>query len=109
MKGDTPYFYPTYNSAGSSDVRAVDTINFFDVSGHKSVPMKSDPDSVTKVTKDGNLLQERYYDENGDIYLDINYTAHRTPGSHPHVPHQHNWNKNKNGVLIRDDGKEIKK
>ena len=47
------------------------------------------PNSVTQKTINGKITSERYYDENGNAYLDIDYTDHGNPKTHPIVPHQH--------------------
>ena len=50
------------------------------------------PDSVCqKLDADGNLEKERYYDENGNPLVDIDYTDHGNPKKHPKVPHKHWW------------------
>lgn len=71
--------------------------------------IKSEPNSVTKNYKHGRMIQERYYDENGDVYLDIDYTDHNNPKYHPIVPHQHNWYRNEEGKLKRRKYEKIKK
>ena len=38
-----------------------------------------------------------YYDEDGNAYLDIDYTDHGNPKTHPIVPHQHH--------IVMKDGK----
>ena len=99
-----------YNKAGSSDVRKVDKINKIDTTDNKNkLGIKSEPNSVTKNYKHGRMIQERYYDENGDVYLDIDYTDHNNPKYHPIVPHQHNWYRNEEGKLKRRKYEKIKK
>lgn len=99
-----------YNKAGSSDVRKVDKINKIDTTDNKNkLGIKSEPNSVTKNYKHGRMIQERYYDENGDVYLDIDYTDHGNPKFHPIVPHQHNWYRNENGKPRRKEYTKIKK
>lgn len=82
MKGSSSSF----NGAGSSAVKQVDEINS---SSSSSLPMQGEPNSVTQKVKDGKVVSERYYDENGNAYLDIDYTDHGNPKTHPNVPHQH--------------------
>ena len=36
-------------------------------------------------------IQERYYDENGEAKMDVDYTNHGNPKRHPKVPHRHRW------------------
>lgn len=55
------------------------------------------------------MIQERYYDENRDVYLDIDYTDHNNPKTHPIVPHQHNWYRNELGEITRTQWRKIKK
>lgn len=99
-----------YNKAGSSDVKKVDKINKIDTTDNKNkLGIKSEPNSVTKNYKHGRMIQERYYDENGDVYLDIDYTDHNNPKYHPIVPHQHNWYRNEEGKLKRRKYEKIKK
>lgn len=99
-----------YNKAGSSDVRKVDKINKVDTTNNKDkLKIKGEPNSVTKNYKHGRMIQERYYDENGDVYLDIDYTDHGNPKFHPIVPHQHNWYRDENGKPRRKEYTKIKK
>lgn len=99
-----------YNKAGSSDVRKVDKINKIDTTDNKDkLGIKGEPNSVTKNYKHGRMIQERYYDEKGDVYLDIDYTDHGNPKFHPIVPHQHNWYRNEEGKLKRRKYEKIKK
>ena len=51
--------------------------------------MTGNKNSVVKSYKDNRLVRERYYDEDGRAYLDIDYTNHGNPKTHPIVPHQH--------------------
>lgn len=51
--------------------------------------MKGVSNSVTQSYVDGKFTQERYYDDNGNAYLDIDYSDHGNPKTHPSVPHQH--------------------
>ena len=96
-----------HNSAGSKSVGQVDCCNT--TTDHK-VPMKSDPNSVTqKLDKDsGDLLTERYYDKDGNAYLDIDYTNHGNTNQHPIVPHEHDI-KIEDGKINRGKGTAIKK
>ncbi len=84
MKGSNPSF----NNAGSSAVKQVDYKSTVD-DAHKLPMTGGKPNSVTQKTKDGKITSERYYDENGNAYLDIDYTDHGNPKTHPTVPHQH--------------------
>lgn len=99
-----------YNKAGSSDVRKVDKINKVDTTNNKDkLKIKGEPNSVMKNYKHGRMIQERYYDENGDVYLDIDYTDHGNPKFHPIVPHQHNWYRDENDKPRRKEYTKIKK
>lgn len=77
----------TFNNAGSSIVKQVDVKT--KVEDSHSLPMTGTANSVTQKEKDGKVVTERYYDENGNAYLDIDYTDHGNPKTHPDVPHQH--------------------
>ena len=76
-----------YNSAGSSSVGKVDSVNI--TVGQHSLSLQGASNSVTQNYKDGKLNSERYYDSNGNAYLDIDYSNHGNPKMHPKVPHQH--------------------
>ncbi len=105
MKGNNVSF-DGYNSAFSRDVDVVSTIS---ATRDHSIAKTSTPNSVMiKYDAKGIKLSERYYDENGRAYLDIDYTDHGNRTSHPIVPHQHtiSW---ENGRFKRDVGKEINK
>lgn len=109
MKSTTIYFVPEYNFSESNYVKCVIDTNDLDVAHHEHVPSTGKPSSVTRVYKNGKLIQERYYDENGDVYLDIDYTDHHLPEKHPVVPHRHRWEKDEEGILRRQPWEEIKK
>ncbi|MBR5419415.1 hypothetical protein IK110_04190 [Candidatus Saccharibacteria bacterium] len=95
----------SYNSAKSSLVGTVKTIN--KQKNAHSTPMKgATPNSVTQNYVNGKLESERYYNERGEAYLDIDYSDHGNSKLHPNVPHQHEI-KFKNGRPVRGEGKEI--
>ena len=84
MKGNGTLF----NTAGSSSIGEVDSKT--KVTGAHSIPMQGASNSVTQLyDNNGNLVQERYYGEDGNAYLDIDYSDHGNPKTHPTVPHQH--------------------
>ena len=62
-----------YNSAGSKSVKDVKSVTRLD-DAH-SIPAHGEPNSVTQSYKNGNLVTERYYDNNGNPYLDIDNTS----------------------------------
>lgn len=119
-KGNSGYFVKTkgsisknseiannndYNRAGSLDVEKVKSIS--KITNH-SVSIKGIPNSVSQNhDKKGSLISERYYNDNGWAYLDIDYTNHGNPKTHPDIPHQHkiriigNTIKREKGVKIR--------
>ena len=68
----------------------------------QNVPCKSRPNSVIKKIINGYVVSERYYDKNGEAYLDIDYTCHGNPSTHPEVPRIHRWQKDENGNLKRN-------
>lgn len=93
-----------YNLAKSGKVGRVDSIS--ETTDH-SVPMsRGKPNSVVKVTRNGRVEKERYYDEKGNAYYDIDYTDHGNPKTHKIVPHGHQitWDK---GVPTRHKGEKI--
>lgn len=98
----------TYNDADSDDVKDVNIINNLNINGHKKTPVISIPNSVTKIIDRDKIIRERYYDKNGDVYLDIDYTDHNNPKNHP-VPHQHHWIKDEIGRLHRSPAEIIKR
>ena len=59
--------------------------------GGTSLPIKGKPNSKRSLFKDGKLIQQRIYDENGQAKTDKDYTDHGNPTRHPEVPHEHNW------------------
>ncbi|MCQ2526863.1 MAG: hypothetical protein MJ130_08860 [Lachnospiraceae bacterium] len=93
--GNAPVNGEDYNGAGSSSVKNVDSVNI--MADSHSVPTQCTPNSVTQNFKDGKLDSERYYDDNGNAYLDIDYTNHGNPKTHHNVPHEHD-------IWFDDDG-----
>lgn len=77
-----------------------------DITGHKKPPTKGVPNSATRIIDRGRVIRERYYDENGDVYLDIDYTNHNNSNNHP-VPHQHHWIKDEIGRFHRNKVEKI--
>lgn len=84
-----------YNAAGSSKVKAVDDVII--MQDAHDVPASGIPDSVVQNYKGGKINSERYYDSDGNAYLDIDYTDHGNPKTHPNVPHEHD-------IWFDDDG-----
>lgn len=71
------------------------------------MPSKGTINSVKQnYNDDGLLTTERYYDNQGDPYLDIDYTNHCNSKTHPHVQHEHKKSVDTDDDLIR--GKEEK-
>lgn len=101
MKGNCEAF----NSAGSSSVRQVD--NRIVVNNRHNLPMNGEANSVIQSYVDGKLTQERYYDSYGNAYLDIDYSDHGNPLTHPTIPHQHHitW---RDGKPHRGKDEEVK-
>ena len=87
------------NFRGSKLVGKVEL--YFAYRNHESVPSRGKPNSVVKRIVNGYVVSERYYNEKGEAYLDIDYTCHGNPKTHPEVPHIHRWHKDDNGHLIR--------
>ena len=90
-----------YNTAGSSSAGKVASVT--KTNDLHSVPSHGVPDSVSKNYKNGKLDSERYYDKNGDAYLDIDYTNHGNSKMHPDVPHEHSIHFDDEGNMHRDD------
>ncbi len=86
-----------YNFKGSKLVGTV--TDYFHYCQGQSVPSKFKPNSVIKKIVGGYVVSERYYNNKGEAYLDIHYTCHGNPKTHPVVPHIHRWAKDENGVL----------
>lgn len=109
MKGNNSFF-DSYNGANSRDVGIVQSENITEIDKeHKKVPTKGVPNSVTIIKRNGKTETERYYDSNGDPYLDIDYTDHGNSRTHPTVPHQHKWEKGEDGKIRRKGWTEIQK
>lgn len=89
-----------YNFKGSKLVKVV--TDYYRFSQGQSVPSRFKPNSVIKKIVGGYVVSERYYNNKGEAYLDIHYTCHGNPRTHPIVPHIHRWSKDKNGVLKPD-------
>ena len=76
-----------FNSAGSKSVGKVDSIvRLYDT---HSIPRTGEPNSVVQNYNEGTLTTERYFNSDGNPYLDIDYTNHGNPKMHPIVPHEH--------------------
>lgn len=103
MKG-TSDFFKSYNSAGSNSVKIVKTEKEISINNeeHIKIPYTGEPNSVLIVKKNGVVNQERYYDEKGLPYLDIDYTDHGNPKMHPFVPHEHHWSQVSNDKRKRE-------
>lgn len=97
-------FTPPLNTAGkfnfcsSSLVRKVTFT--FSVKNFNDISLHHLPNSVFKKVINKRVISERYYNENGDVYLDIDYTDHKNPKTHPVVPHIHRWEKGFSGKFI---------
>jgi RHS repeat-associated protein len=56
-----------------------------------SLSTKGEANSVTELyDNNGKLLQKRYYDSNGKVYKDIDFSHGNSDGTHT-FPHEHNW------------------
>jgi len=93
-----------YNGAGSNSVGRVDTV--ITTQDVHSVPSHGTPSSVSKNYKNGHLDSERYYDKDGNAYLDIDYTNHGNSKTHPNVPHEHSIHFDEAGKMYRADEPE---
>ncbi len=88
-----------HNFCCSSLIKNVE--NHFTVFDKKSVPLTSMPNSVCKKIVGDYVVSERYYNDKGEPYIDIDYTDHKNPKTHPVVPHIHYWTKNEDGNFSR--------
>lgn len=88
------------NFMGSTCVKKV--TNYRSCGKGQSIPTRYSPNSAIKKIVNGYVVSERFYDEKGDAYLDIDYTCHGNPVTHPEVPHMHRWCKKENGELTRN-------
>ena len=88
-----------YNFRNSLLVNKVSKI--ISVGINTSIPMSNGANTVVKKVSNGYVLTERYYNEKGEAYIDIDYTCHGNPVTHPVVPHIHRWIKDKNGITRR--------
>ena len=95
----------TYNTARSSSVKKV---NIVTNSLSHSVPKTYKPNSVFRKTGKNGLVSERYYNNKGEPYLDIDYTDHGNAEQHPIVPHQHGIKFINNSLNREKKGKKIK-
>lgn len=95
-----------YNSAKSKSIKKVDSVST--AKDLHTVPAHGTPNSVSKNYKDGKLDSERYYDSHGNAYLDIDYTDHGNPKTHPNVPHEHSITFDEDGKLKRAKENKIK-
>ena len=77
----------SFNKVGSSYVKQVDEVVV--VHNKHQLSLTGNKNSVVKSYKDNRLVRERYYDEDGRAYLDIDYTNHGNAKTHPYVPHEH--------------------
>ena len=91
--------FSTFNNAKSKSVKVVETTKV----SHNihSVLASAEPNSVHISINQGKIHSERYFDEKGCPYLDIDYTDHGNPKMHPAVPHEHAITV-KNGKFMRD-------
>ena len=95
-----------YNTAKSGSVKEVTSVNKIDT---HSVPGTGTPNSVTLNLHNGVLSSERYYDNDGKAYLDIDYSNHGNSKTHPTVPHEHDIWFDDDGNMHRGKDKGIQK
>jgi hypothetical protein len=95
-----------FNCYNSKLVKNVTTIYILNESA--SISMYGAPNTVVQKVKNGYLLTERYYNNKGEVYLDIDYTNHHNSKTHPCVPHIHKWYYDENNQLKRNKWEEFK-
>ncbi len=93
-----------YNFLHSISVKKV--IGIYSCTTGESVPSRNHANSVIKKVVNGYVVSERFFNEDGDAYLDIDYTCHGNPANHPKVPHIHRWYKDSKGILVRNKTQE---
>lgn len=94
------------NFKGSKLVKEVN--DWWAYSGTKSVPTIFKSNAVIKKIVNGFVVSERYYNNKGEAYLDIDYTCHGNPYTHPVVPHIHIWTKDESGKLHRGQWEDFR-
>ena len=92
-----PKKYNFMNSLLVGDVKKV-----YRCGAETNMPCKRKPSSVFKKIVNGYVVSERYYNDKGEVYMDIDYTCHGNPKQHPVVPHIHRWTKLPNGKFRRE-------
>lgn len=107
MKGLSAFF-SSYNSAGSKSVKIIVKKTIIERTHDYKVPIDGDKNSVLIILEDNHIVQERYFDQNGEVYLDIDYTNHGNPKQHPIVPHEHIWYINKKWYFNKNRMEENK-
>lgn len=56
------------------------------------LPTTGDANSSMDYVDDaGDLIRRRFFDENGNVIKDVDFTDHGNPKLHPDVPHEHYW------------------
>lgn len=95
-----------YNTACSSSVGEVESVN--EIHNSHNVPPHGIPNSVTINIKDGHIFSERYYNDSGGGYLDIDYTDHGNRKTHPNVPHEHDIWFDDSDKMHRGEERKIK-
>ena len=88
-----------YNTAHSNSVRKVEFVT--ETHNTHSISPYGVPNSVTRSYKGGRLTSERYYDSEGQAYLDIDYSNHGNARTHPIVPHEHDITFDDSGNMHR--------
>lgn len=111
IKNSNEISYNTRNKKGcfnfykSSKVETVTQL--FIAEKGESIPTNFIPNSVAKKVINDCVVTERYYNDKGEAYLDIDYSCHGNPKRHPSVPHIHMWFKDENGILIRGEWEDF--
>lgn len=72
------------------------------VQDRHSLPLTGNPDTTELRWKDGQSIQGRTYDSEGNPSVDTDLTDHGNP-TYP-APHTHEWNENPDGSFSRQGG-----
>ncbi|MCD8089630.1 MAG: hypothetical protein LUD81_03245 [Clostridiales bacterium] len=82
------------------------------ISGHKSAPMKAEPNSIIDhiSSKTGKVDKRSYYDERGLKLKDVHTTDHGNPKVHPygkHGEHAHDYTWYKDGSVKQGKHRDL--
>lgn len=95
-----------YNLINSKSVKIVREVH---ETTDRKLPVEYHSNSVIRKFTDSDMLvTERYFNEKGKAYLDIDYTDHGNRKTHGVVPHEHDINFDKELGMIRSPWRKPK-